>query len=183
MRKLLSTGLAVAALGVSIAGHADAQTANNNTTIPFVVVTLFTPGTVAVPIDLAVASAVGTEMERVLRERANIISPITGVAIPVEISRIAVGMMTTATSADRDAMSKALANSGANAAVVNQLLSNLPSLLSNPTPGQLQNALSAFNGFVNNANAAFLVNPPAEFLALHAILLQVSTAANRIPHP
>jgi hypothetical protein len=58
----------------------------------------------------------------------------------------------------------------------------LPSLLSRPTAGQLQNALSAFNGFVNNANAAFLVNPPAEFLALHAILLQVSASANRIPH-
>ena len=183
MRKLLAAGMAALTLGVTAASRANAQTANNNTTIPFVVVTLFTPGTVAVPIDLAVASAVGTEMERVLRERANIISPITGVAIPVEVARTAIGMMTTATPADRDAMTKALANSGANAAVVNQLLSNLPSLLSNPTAGQLQNALSAFNGFVNNANAAFLVNPPAEFLALHAVLLQVSTAANRIPHP
>ena len=80
-------------------------------------------------------------------------------------------------------MAKALSTAGTNAGVVDQLLSNLPSLLSRPTPGQLQNALSAFNGFKNNANAAFLVNPPAEFLALHAILLQISTAANRIPHP
>ena len=79
-----------------------------------------------------------------------------------------------------DALSK---NSGVSPGVLNQLLTNLPSLLSNPTAGQLQNALSAFNGFVNNANAAFLVNPPAEFLAVHAILLQISTAANRIPHP
>jgi len=118
-------------------------------------------------------------MERLLRERRNIISPITGVAIPAEVARVAILMMTTATPEARDAMTKALANSGANDAVVNQLLSNLPSLLSRPTAGQLQNALSAFNGFVNNANAGFLVNPPAEFLALHAILLQVSTAANR----
>jgi len=182
MKKLLTPLLAAATLGVSVSSRAAAQ-ANNNTTIPFVVVTLFTPGTVAVPIDLAVASAVGTEMDRVLRERANIISPITGVAIPVDIARIAIGMMTTATPEVRDQMTRALANSGASAAVVNQLMSNLPSLLTNPTAGQLQNALSAFNGFVNNANAAFLVNPPAEFLALHAILLQVSTAANRIPHP
>jgi hypothetical protein len=179
MNKLLVAGLSAATLGVALAAPANAQTVNNNTTIPFVVVNLFTPGTVAVPVDLAVASAVGTEMERLLRERGNIISPITGVAIPPEIARIALGMMTAATPADREAMSKALANSGANDAVVNQLLSNLPSLLSRPTAGQLQNALSAFNGFVNNSNAAFLVNPPAEFLALHAILLQVSTAANR----
>jgi hypothetical protein len=183
MRKFLAVVLAVVTLGVTTTTRANAQGANNNTTIPFVVMTLFTPGTVAVPIDLAVASAVGTEMERVLRERASIISPITGVAIPVDVARIAIGMMTTATPADRDAMTRALANSGANAAVVNQLISNLPSLLSNPTAGQLQNALSSFNGFVNNANAAFLVNPPAEFLALHAILLQVTTAGNRIAHP
>ena len=182
MNKLLAAGLSVATLGVALASPANAQTANNNTTIPFVVVNLFTPGTVAVPVDLAVASAVGSEMERLLRERGNIISPITGVAIPAEVARVAIGMMTTATPDVRDAMTKALANSGANDAVVNQLLSNLPSLLSRPTPGQLQNALSAFNGFVNNSNAAFLVNPPAEFLALHAILLQVSTAANRTPH-
>jgi hypothetical protein len=178
MKKLLAGVLTVATLGIALPSSASAQ-ANNNTTIPFVVVSLFTPGTVAVPIDLAVAGAVGSEMERLLRERGNIISPITGVAIPPEVARVAIGMMTTATPDVRDAMTKALSNSGANQAVVNQLLSNLPSLLSRPTAGQLQNALSAFNGFVNNANAAFLVNPPAEFLALHAILLQVSTAANR----
>jgi hypothetical protein len=177
MNKLL-IGLSVATLGVAGSSRATAQ-ANNNTTIPFVVVTLFTPGTVAVPIDLAVATAVGSEMDRLLRERGNIISPITGVAIPPEIARVAIGMMTTATPDVRDQMTRALSGSGANAAVVNQLISNLPSLLSNPTAGQLQNVLSAFNGFKNNANAAFLVNPPAEFLALHAILLQVSTAANR----
>jgi len=180
MKKLLVLGLSVATFA-AVPSRATAQGANNNTTIPFVVVTLFTPGTVAVPVDLAVAGAVGSEMERLLRERGNIISPITGVAIPIEVARVAIGMMTTATQADRDAMEKALSTAGTNDGVVGQLLSNLPSLLSRPTAGQLQNALSAFNGFVNNANAAFLVNPPAEFLALHAILLQVSTAANR-PH-
>jgi hypothetical protein len=179
MKKLLFLALGVAVFA-AVPARANAQ-ANNNTTIPFVVVTLFTPGTVAVPVDLAVAGAVGSEMERLLRERGNIISPITGVAIPVEVARVALGMMTTATVADRDAMTKALSTAGTNDGVLTQLLSNLPSLLSRPTAGQLQNALSAFNGFVNNANAAFLVNPPAEFLALHAILLQVSTAANR-PH-
>ena len=183
MHKLLIAALSAATLTVAVSSRATAQ-ANNNTTIPFVVVSLFTPGTVAVPVDLAVASAVGTEMERVLRERAKIISPITGVAVPADVAAAAIGMMTTATPQVRDQMARALTtNSGASAAVVNQLLSNLPSLLSRPTAGQLQNALSAFNGFVNNANAAYLVNPPAEFLALHAILLQVSTAANRTPHP
>jgi len=178
MKKLLVAVMSAVTVGVAMPTSARAQ-ANNNTTIPFVVISLFTPGTVAVPVDLAVATTVGNEMERLLRERGNIISPITGVAIPAEIARVAIGMMTTATQADRDQMTRALSNSGANPAVVNQLISNLPSLLSRPTAGQLQTVLSAFNGFKNNASAAFLVNPPAEFLALHAILLQVSTAANR----
>ena len=177
MRKLLVWGLALATFAIG-ATRVQAQ-ANNNTTIPFVVVSIFTPGTVAVPLDLAVATNVGNEMERMLRERGNIISPITGVAIPPEIARVAIGMMTTATTADREQMTKALSNSGASEAVINQLISNLPSLLSRPTAGQLQTVLSAFNGFKNNASAAFLVNPPAEFLALHAILMQMSTAANR----
>jgi hypothetical protein len=181
MKKIILLALAVATSGAGVASRAAAQV-NNNTTIPFVVVTLFTPGTVAVPVDLAVAGIVSTENER-LRREGSIISPITGVAIPPEIARIAIGMMTTATPEVREQVRKALSNSGTNDGVLNQLLTNLPSLLSNPTAGQLQNALSAFNGFVNNSNAAFLVNPPAEFLALHAILLQISTAANRIPHP
>lgn len=181
MKKLGFAAVAAVALGGIFANPAAAQV-NNNTTIPFVVVTLFTPGTVAVPVDLAVASVVSSENER-LRREGSIVSPITGVAIPPEIARAAIGMLTTATPDVRAQMAKALATAGTNEGVVNQLMSNLPSLLSNPTAGQLQNALSAFNGFVNNANAAFLVNPPAEFLALHAILLQISTAANRIPHP
>ena len=180
MKKLLVAGLGALALGGAFVNPAGAQ-ANNNTTIPFVVVTLFTPGTVAVPVDLAVATVVSNETERLRREQS-IISPITGVAIPPEISRVAFGMLTDATPPVRDQITKALSNSGVSPGVLNQLMTNLPSLLSNPTAGQLQNALSAFNGFVNNANAAFLVNPPAEFLALHAILLQVSTAANRTPH-
>lgn len=181
MKKLIIAALAALAFGGSFATPAAAQ-ANNNTTIPFVVVTLFTPGTVAVPIDLAVATVVTNESER-LRREGTIISPITGVAIPPQIAQVAFGMMGDATPPVRAQMTQALSNAGVSPGVLNQLLTNLPSLLTNPTAGQLQTALSAFNGFVNNANAAFLVNPPAEFLALHAILLQISTAANRIPHP
>ena len=77
MKKLVVAGLGVLALGGAFANPATAQ-ANNNTTIPFVVVTLFTPGTVAVPVDLAVATVVSNETERLRREQA-IISPITGV--------------------------------------------------------------------------------------------------------
>src|SRR5207237_1999595 len=100
MNKLITLGLGVATLGVAVSHHASAQ-ANNNTTIPFVVVTLFTPGTVAVPMDLGVAAAVGTEMDRLLRD-PNVISPLTGVVIPAEITRVALGMVSAATPEARE---------------------------------------------------------------------------------
>lgn len=181
MNKLIAVGLGVTTLGVVATSPAFAQTANNNTTIPFVVVNLFTPGTVAVPLDLSVATAVGNEMDRLLRDK-NVVSPITGVVIPPEITRVAMSMMTDATPSVRDQIKKALMGAGTNERIVDQFMSTLPSLLSRPTAGQLQNSLSSFNGFINNASAAFLVNPPSEFLALHAILLQVTTSANRVPH-
>src|SRR5689334_9115097 len=152
MKKVILLGLGMAALGAAQSSRAMAQAANNNTTIPFVVVTLFTPGTVGVPVDLAVATAVQSEMDRLLRNKS-VVSPITGVVIPPEITTVVIDMMTTATPAVRAQMTKALSGAGVSNSVQEQLISNLPSLLSRPTPGQLQTVLSAFNGFVNNANA------------------------------
>lgn len=180
MKKLILLAAAGAAVALTTPKRAVAQ--NNNTTIPIIVVTLFTPGTVSVPVDPAVASAVVTTSERIMRDR-QVISPVTGVAIPPEIVNVVVAMMTTATPEVRAQVLGALSQSGASGAVVRQLMQNLPSLLSNSTAGQQQSALSAFNGLVNNSSAAFLVNPPAEFLAIHAILLLITDAANAVPHP
>ena len=182
MKKLIVASAAIAALGLGTADRASAQVVNNNTTIPIIVVTMFTPSTVSVPVDPAVATAVVTTAERILRDR-QVISPVTGVAIPQEIVNVVVAMMTTATPEVRNQVRNALSQSGASGPVIRQLMQNLPSLLSNSTAGQQQSALSSFNGLVNNSNAAFLVNPPAEFLAIHAILLLLSDAANAVPHP
>jgi hypothetical protein len=181
MKKLIVMG-AVSALSLVAVSRAPAQVVNNNTTIPIIVVTMFTPSTVSVPVDPAVATAVVTVADRIRRDR-QVISPITGVAIPPEIVDVVIAMMSTATPEVRTQVLNALSQSGASGAVVRQLMQNLPSLLSNSTPGQQQAALSAFNGLVNNSNAAFLVNPPAEFLAIHAILLLLTDAANSVPHP
>ena len=182
MKKSMLLAATAATLTLAAPSQLRAQVINN-TTIPVIVITLFTPGTVAVPVDPAVATAVVSASETITGNIRGIISPITGVAIPEEIARVVVAMMTSATPEVRAQVHAALSQSGASGTVVNQLMGSLPSLLSNPTPGQLQNALSAFNGLVNNSNAAFLVNPPAEFLAIHAILLQISNAANAVPHP
>jgi len=180
MRTRVFPAACATVLTLAAAGRAGAQIVNNNTTIPIIVMALFNPGTVPVPVDPAVASAVVAASIGITNDEGRIVSPITGVAVPADIAREVILMMTTATPSARDAVGAALSKSGASHTVIRQLTSNLPSLLSNPTAGQLQSALSAFNGLVNNSNAAFLVNPPAEFLAIHAILLRISTAANEV---
>src|SRR5256714_5629944 len=155
MKKLIVLAASVATASLAASEPLRAQAVINNTTIPVIVITLFTPGTVAVPVDPAVANAVVSASETITGNLRGIISPITGVAIPEEIARVVVAMMTSATPEVRAQVHAALSQSGASGTVVNQLMGSLPSLLSNPTPGQLQNALSAFNGLVNNSNAAF----------------------------
>src|SRR5919198_2525118 len=97
MKKLIvaAAGLTVLAV-LTPATSASAQVVNNNTTIPIIVVSLFTPGTVAVPVDPAVATAVVNASETIQRDQT-VVSPITGVAIPPEILRVVIAMMTTAT--------------------------------------------------------------------------------------
>jgi hypothetical protein len=141
------------------------------------------PGTVPISVTMAVASALTNAGDNLRRNGGLLVSPMTGVVVPAAAVQRVIGMMTDATPAVREAMRGALLQSGANETVIRQLMTNLPSLLTNPTPGQFQQALSAFNGLVNNSTAAFLVNPPAEFQAIHAIFFNVSTAANAVPHP
>jgi len=158
---------------------------NGNTTLPIFFPSPFMPGTVPVAVTPTVAAAIFREQKSVQAAATSgtLTSPITGVAIPAAIGQVVVLMMTQATEEVRKQIETALMQSGANPRVINQLMTNMPSLLSNPVPGQLQNCLSAFNGVINNANAAFLANPPAEFLGIHAVLLQISNAANAVPHP
>ncbi|HKO15000.1 MAG TPA: hypothetical protein VJU87_02120 [Gemmatimonadaceae bacterium] len=161
--------------------------AQNNTNVPIVNVPapFFTPnaGSVPVPVNVAVAGAILSATQAVEQEAGagNLTSPITGVGIPPAVAQVVIAMMTDARPEVRRQIRSALAQSGASSTVINQLMNNLPSLLTNPTAGQLQTVLSAFNGLVNNANAAFLANPPAEFLGIHAVLLQISNAANAVP--
>lgn len=180
-------GFAIA--GALVLGIASVQPAGaQNTNIPIVNVPapFFTPtaGSVPVPVNMTVASAIVNASRTVEQEAGagTLTSPITGVGIPPAVAQVVIAMMTDARPEVRRQIRAALAQSGASGTVIDQLMDNLPSLLTRPTAGQLQTVLSAFNGLVNNANAAFLANPPAEFLGIHAVLLQISNAANAVPH-
>lgn len=61
-----------------------------------------------------------------------------------------------------------------------ELLESLSSFGSEPTMARVREVEMAFNQFVNLANPHFIANPPPEFLALHAVLLRVGTAAGTV---
>jgi hypothetical protein len=184
--RVLAMGAVLAAAAVM---PADASAQLTSTIGPIIVIPspFFTPlaGTVPVAVTPTVASAIVSAQSQVKADAiaGRLTSPITGVAIPAAVGQAVILMMTEATPDVRRQMEAALSQSGASGRVISQLMKNMPSLLSNPVPGQLQTCLSAFNGLINNANAAFLANPPAEFLGIHAVLLQISNAANAAPHP
>ena len=92
-------------------------------------------------------------------------------------------MLTGATSDVRAQVRTALSRSGASGEVIEQLMNALPGLLTNPVPGQLATAVSAFNGLVNNASGAFLTTPPPEFQAIHAVKAQGVIAGNTAQNP
>jgi hypothetical protein len=185
MTRLVRYATIAAALIAAAGSPARAQQTFSCTDCPVILPSFYSPmnpGTVPIAVTMAVADALvnaGNE----LRRTGTVVNPMTGVVVPAQAVQRVIAMMTDATPEVRQSVGDMLRTSGASEAVVRQLMTNLPSLLSNPTPGQMQQALSAFNGLVNNSTAAFLVNPPAEFQAMHSILTSISKAANAVPHP
>jgi len=125
----------------------------------------------------ATPDSVSVAIERSLHD-TNVVSPITGVTVPTEAVRVALATITTSSPAGRSQMSRVLVTSGAGADVVDQLIASLPELGAQPNAAHVQLTLMAFNQLVNMASPRFLVDPPAEFLALHAILVRASNVVH-----
>src|SRR5262249_59467969 len=87
MRTRVFPAACATVLTLAAAGRAGAQIVNNNTTIPIIVMALFNPGTVPVPVDPAVASAVVAARIGITNDEGRIVSPITGVPVPADIAR------------------------------------------------------------------------------------------------
>jgi hypothetical protein len=58
---------------------------------------------------------------------------------------------------------------------IRALVRSMSGLASNPA--QLPQAVADYNGFVNSAPASFLTRPPAEFVAVQAVLVKLIAAA------
>ena len=102
----------------------------------------------------------------------------SGVLIPASTQAHTYSVMTAdhTLSASSTAISAALSTAGPEAsAIVPSLMRSFSGLGSNPA--QLPSTISEYNRFTKAASAEFISNPPPEFLALHAVLAQLTTAA------
>lgn len=184
MRRNTSRIAAAALLVVVAAAPAAAQgTDNAGPGAASLVGGFFVSGTSPVPVNAQAAAAISQAMSTVSQTATsgNLTSPATGQTIPASTGQTIVSLMTAASQEVRAQVRTALSASGVTGAVIDQLMGFMPSLLSNPLPGQTQSAISAFNGLINNANAGFLANPPVELLAIHAVLVQIANAGNAAP--
>jgi hypothetical protein len=146
---------------------------------------IFVPGnagTTSVPVSAGVASAIRTASVTVQGQlqAGSLTNVITGAPISAAAQANVYNMMAgSSTPEARAAVVAALQASGAPSQAITTLMQNITNLLTNPTPGQVQAAVVAFNEIVKSASAEFLANAPGEFQAIHATLQAIVTAAAR----
>ena len=102
----------------------------------------------------------------------------SGAIIPAAAQANTYAVMTSdaakSTSAARLSAALSTAGSGASA-IVPALVSGFSALRSNPA--ELPSVVASYNAFTKAASASFIAKPPAEFLALRAVLAQLTAAA------
>jgi len=102
----------------------------------------------------------------------------SGTVIPASAQAHTFAVMTgdPTLSASSAVISAALSTAGPEArAIVPSLMRSFSGLGSNPA--QLPSTISEYNRFTKAASAAFISNPPPEFIALHTVLAQLTAAA------
>ncbi len=146
---------------------------------------IFVPGnagTASVPVSAGVARAIraAANTVRAQLQAGSLTNVITGAPISASAQANVYNMMAgSSTPEARAAVLSALQASGASAQDIDILMKHITNLLTNPTPGQVQAAVVAFNQIVKSASADFLANAPGEFQAIHAALQAIVTAAAR----
>lgn len=122
------------------------------------------------------ADSLAIEIAATLHDTA-IVSPITGARVPLNAVRLAAEAIEGSTVRAQTRLARVLSASGTTNTVIEQLLESLSRMSAQPLPFRVQEAEMDFNEFVNGASPAFLVHPPDEFLALHAVLVRISAFA------
>jgi len=126
----------------------------------------------------SVTAAVATAMTSVTSTlKSGSLTTPSGRIIPLPVQAYTYSVLTAdaALPASSGAIAKALSTAGPAAnAIVPSLLQSFSELRSNPK--QLPGTIAEYNRFTNAASAAFLSNPPPEFLALHTVLARLTAA-------
>lgn len=136
------------------------------------------PGTVAAEASPAVAAAVnaaGTAVIAALTGGTLTATTPSGQTVVIPAAAQATVLAALTGSAVSAELAAALDASGSGAA--GELAQALVGLLSSPATGQLAEAIGFFNAVVGDANSAYLANPPAEFVAVYAVLVTLTAAA------
>lgn len=176
------TAVAGAVLFGASVSHAQTGNAsdNGNATPAAILSGFYSGGTVAVATNVQVANAITAVMSTItaLSSSGSLTSTVPGQTISTATAVEIVQLLTSASDQVKADATAEFSSGGASPEAVNTLLSELPSLLSNPRPGQAQAAVAQFNRIVQDSSIAFLTNPPKLFVALQAVLAQISAAAN-----
>jgi hypothetical protein len=126
----------------------------------------------------AATAAVATAMTSVTSTlKSGSLTTPAGAVIPSRVQSFTYSVLTSdpALSASSRAIAAALSTAGPAAnAIVPSLIRSFSQLRSNPR--QLPSTIAEYNRFANAASAAFLSNPPPEFLALHTVLARLTAA-------
>jgi hypothetical protein len=125
------------------------------------------------------ADSLAIEIAATLSDTA-VVSPITGSRIPVDAMSLAAQAIKGSTLEAQTRLARALSASGTKNTLITKLLVSLSRIGAEPSYFRVQEAEQDFNEFVNAASPTFLVNPPNEFLALHAVLVRISAFATGV---
>jgi hypothetical protein len=126
--------------------------------------------------DAAAVSSAVTSVTAALKSGSMV--TLAGSPLPSTVQARTYALLATTPAASSSAAeySAALSMAGPEAgAIVPSLVHGFSALKADPT--QLPSVVTQFNAFTKAASTAFISNPPPEFLAMHAVLGQLVTAA------
>jgi hypothetical protein len=138
----------------------------------------FSPaGTVGAEASPAVAIATATAGTSITTSlSAGGLTTVSGAPIPGATQTLILTVINSGSPAATATLATALGASGVSVEA-NALAEAMSNLISSPGTGQLASAVGHYNALVQGADAAFLQNPPAEFLAVQAVLAGLVSAA------
>jgi len=113
---------------------------------------------------------------RVASLKGMLVHPTSGARISSGASEAVLAVMSKPTAESEAQLRNALMMSGNSRDDVNDMMLELPELMSEPSSDHVRSARKHFEEFMHRSNESFRVNPPAEAMAVDAALARLSSA-------